>query len=43
VEEASISFSKKSGEVVFDPEKVSEEKIVKKVNELGFKAMVVEE
>ncbi len=43
VEKASISFSKKRGEVFFDPAKVSEKNIVNKVNELGFRARVVEE
>ncbi len=40
---ADISFSKKRGEVLFDPEKVSEKNIVNKVNEVGFNAKVVEE
>ena len=43
MEKADISFSKKKGEVLFDPEKVSGKNIVNKVNELGFKAMAVEE
>jgi len=43
VEKAKISFSKKRGEVLFDPEKVSEKNIVNKVNEVGFRARVVEE
>ncbi len=43
VEKANISFSKKRGEVLFDPDKVNEEKIVNKVNEVGFNAKVVEE
>jgi len=43
VEKADISFSKKRGEVLFDPEKVNEKNIVNKVNEVGFKAKVIEE
>ncbi len=43
MEKADISFSKKRGEVLFDPEKVSEKNIVNKVNEIGFRAKVVEE
>ncbi len=43
MEKANISFSKKRGEVLFDPEKVSEKDIVNKVNEVGFRARVVEE
>jgi len=43
VEKANISFSKKRGEILFDPDKVNEEKIVNKVNEVGFNAKVVEE
>ena len=43
MEKADISFSKKRGEVLFDPEKVSEKNIVNKVNEIGFNAKVVEE
>ncbi len=43
MEKANISFSKKRGEVLFDPEKVSEKNIVNKVNEVGFRARVVEE
>ena len=43
VKKADISFSKKRGEVLFDPEKVSEKNIVNKVNEIGFNAKVVEE
>ncbi len=43
MEKVNISFSKKRGEVLFDPDKVNEEKIVNKVNEVGFRAKVVEE
>ena len=43
VEKASISFSKKRGEVFFDPDKVSGAVIVNKVNEIGFSAKVIEE
>lgn len=43
MEKANISFSKKRGEVLFDPEKVSEKNIVNKVNQIGFRAKVVEE
>ncbi len=43
VAKASISFSKKRGEVFFDPDKVSEAVIVNKVNEIGFSAKVIEE
>ena len=43
VEKASISFSKKRGEVFFDPDKVSGAVIVNKVNEIGFRAKVIEE
>jgi copper chaperone CopZ len=42
VEKASISFSKKSGEVFFDPDKVSEKEIVDRVNKAGFRARVIE-
>jgi len=43
VEKADLSFSKKRGEILFDPEKVSEAGIVNKVNEIGFSAKVIEE
>ena len=43
VEKADSSFSKKRGEILFDPEKVSEAGIVNKVNEIGFSAKVIEE
>ncbi len=42
VEKANISYSKKKGEVFFDPDKVTEKEIVNKVNEVGFKAKVIE-
>jgi copper chaperone CopZ len=42
VEKASISYSKKEGEVFFDPDKVTEKEIVNKVKEVGFKAKVIE-
>ncbi len=41
VEKANISYSKKKGEVFFDPDKVNEKEIVNKVNEVGFKATVI--
>ena len=43
VEKASINFSKKGGEVFFDPEKVSEKEIVDRVNKTGFRARVIAE
>jgi len=43
VEKASVSFLKKRGEVIFDPNKVSETVIVNKVNEIGFSAKVIKE
>jgi copper chaperone CopZ len=42
VEKASISYSKKEGEVFFDPDMVTEKEIVNKVNEVGFRAKVIE-
>jgi mercuric ion binding protein len=42
VKEASISFKTKKGEVYFDPDKVSESEIANKVNQIGFKANVIE-
>ncbi len=42
VEKVSISFLKKRGEVFFDSEKVSENEIVDKVNQVGFKAKVID-
>ncbi len=42
VEKASINFRKKSGKVLFDPDKVSEKDIVDKVNQIGFRAKVME-
>ena len=42
VEKANISYSKKSGEVFFDPDKVSEKEIVDRVNQTGFRARVIE-
>ena len=43
VEKASVSYSKGKGEVYFDPVAVSEKEIVDKVNQTGFKAVVIEE
>ncbi len=43
VEKVSISFKRKRGDVFFDPDKVSETEIVNKVNQIGFKAKVIEE
>ncbi|NIM98368.1 MAG: hypothetical protein GTO24_09910 [candidate division Zixibacteria bacterium] len=43
VEKADISFKTKTGYVSFDPEKVSQAAVVDKVNQVGFKAEVVEE
>lgn len=43
VEKAKISFQAQKGEVFFDPDKVSQFEIVNKVNQIGFKAMVIEE
>jgi len=43
VEKASVSYSKGEGEVYFDPVAVSEKEIVDKVNQTGFKAVVIEE
>ena len=43
VEKAKVSFKTKRGEVFFDPDKVSETGIVNKVNQVGFKAKVIEE
>ena len=42
VEKASIRYSKGKGEVYFDPAKVSEKKIVDRVNQTGFRAKVIE-
>ena len=42
VERADISYKTKRGEVFFDPDKVNEATIVEKVNQIGFKAKVVE-
>lgn len=43
VEKANISYDTKRGEVLYNPEKVSEADIVNKVNQIGFKANVIEE
>jgi len=43
VEKASVSFFKSKGEVYFDPGKVSADEIVNKVNQIGFKAKLIEE
>ncbi len=43
VEKADISFKQKIGEIFYDPLKVGETEIVKKVNQIGFKAKVIEE
>jgi copper chaperone CopZ len=40
VRKANISYSKKKGEVFFDPDKVTEQEIVNKVTQIGFKAKV---
>ena len=40
VGKANISYSKKKGEVFFDPDKVTEQEIVNKVTQIGFKAKV---
>ncbi len=42
VEKVRVSFEKKRGEVFFDPDKVSETEIVNKVNQIGFKAKMIE-
>jgi copper chaperone CopZ len=43
VEKASISYDTKRGEIQYNPEKVTETEIVNKVNQIGFKANVIEE
>jgi copper chaperone CopZ len=43
VEKANISYDTKMGEVLYNPEKVSETEIVNKVNQIGFKAKVIEQ
>ena len=43
VEKASVSYSKGKGEVYFDHAKVSEKEIVDRVNQIGFRAKVIEE
>ena len=43
VETAKISYKAKRGEVFFDPKKVSETNIVDKVNQIGFRAKVIDE
>jgi len=43
VDRADISYKTKRGEVFFDPDKVSETAIVEKVNQIGFKAKVIDE
>ena len=43
VEKASVSYSKGTGEVYFDPTKVSEKEIVDRVNQTGFRGKVIEE
>ena len=42
VEKANISFREKRGEVFFDPDKVTETDMVKKVKQIGFRATVLE-
>jgi copper chaperone CopZ len=42
VKKADISFKRKRGEISYDPDKVSEIEIVDKVNQIGFKAKVLE-
>lgn len=43
VEKASISFKRNRGDVLYDPDKVNQTEIVDKVNQIGFKAKVIEE
>lgn len=43
VKKASISFKRKRGDVFYDPDKVTQTEIVDKVNQIGFKAEVIEE
>ena len=43
MEKARVSYSKKRGEVYFDPSKVSEKEIVDQIYQTSFKAKVVEE
>lgn len=43
VEKASISYSKRKGEVFYDPAKVAEQEIVDKINQTGFSAKVIDE
>lgn len=42
VSKAKISFKEKRGEVSFDSTKVNEKVIVEKVNQVGFRATVME-
>jgi copper chaperone CopZ len=42
VEKVSISFKAKRAEVFFDPNKANETEMVNRVNQIGFKAKVVE-
>lgn len=43
VEKASINFRRKRGDVLYDPDKVTQKEIVDKVNQIGFKAKVIEQ
>lgn len=38
---ADVNFEKKCGEISFDPDRVSEKELVKKINQIGFKAKVL--
>ncbi|MFQ6079927.1 MAG: cation transporter, partial [Thermodesulfobacteriota bacterium] len=38
VKRADVNFEKKCGEISFDPDRVSEKELVKKINQIGFKA-----
>ena len=42
VDKANVSYKTKRGVVFFDPDKVSETGILNKVNQIGFKAKVIE-
>lgn len=43
VEKTSISYKTKMGEVLFNPNKVTPADILNRVNQIGFKAKMIEE
>ncbi len=42
MERATISFERRRGEILFDPDKVSETELLNRIKKAGFKAKVIE-